>query len=322
MMAWCGRFGRGLLALLVAIAGATAAAEAPLPQVASGRVERLPAIASRHLPPRAVDVWIPDGAPPAAGYAVLYMHDGQMLFDAAITWNRQEWRVDEVAGELIARGEVRPFIVVGVHNGGADRHREYFPQQAHRHLDAADQARFASLERGPGQPLFNGPLAADAYLRFLVEELKPAIDARYPTRRGPADTLVMGSSMGGLISLYALSEYPHVFGAAGCLSTHWPGGFEADSTVLADALLGYLAERLPRAGTHRLYFDHGTATLDALYPPLQARADAILRDKGYTAADWATRVFAGAEHSEQAWAARLAVPLRFLLPAAPPAATD
>ena len=305
-------------ALLLGVLGSAGAA--PLPNVASGRIERLPALAAEGLAARDVDVWIPDGPTPEQGYAVLYMHDGQMLFDAGITWNRQEWRVDEVAGELIARGEVRPFIVVAVGNGGEHRHREYFPQKAFARLDAAQQARFATLERSPGQALFSGPLAADAYVRFLAETLKPAIDARYPTRRDPANTVVMGSSMGGLISLYALSEYPGVFGAAGCLSTHWPGGFEADSTVLADALLGYVAAQLPRAGAHRLYFDLGTATLDALYPPLQARADAILRDKGYTAADWITRTYDGAEHSEQAWAARLNIPLRFLLPPDPPAA--
>lgn len=300
------------IALLLGILGSVGAA--PLPNVTSGRLERLSAFTVDGLAGRDIDVWIPDGPTPEEGYAVLYMHDGQMLFDAGITWNRQEWRVDEVAGALIARGEVRPFIVVAVGNGGEHRHREYFPQKAFDRLSEHEQARHQTIERGPGQPLFSGPLAADAYVRFLAESLKPAIDARYPTRRDAANTVVMGSSMGGLISLYVLSEYPDVFGAAGCLSTHWPGGFETDSTVLADALLGYMAERLPRAGAHRLYFDLGTATLDALYPPLQARADAILRHRGYTAADWITRTFEGAEHSEQAWAARLNIPLRFLLP--------
>ena len=306
--------------LLVLLGSLTLAQAAPLPDVASGRVERLPAFAVDGLADRDIDVWIPDGPAPENGYAVLYMHDGQMLFDAGITWNRQEWRVDEVASDLIARGAVRPFIVVAVGNGGEHRHREYFPQKAFDRLSTAEQARHLTLERSPGQPLFSGPLAADAYVRFLAETLKPAIDARYPTRRDAANTVVMGSSMGGLISLYALSEYPDVFGAAGCLSTHWPGGFEPDSTALADALIGYVSAQLPRAGAHRLYFDLGTATLDAWYPPLQARVDGLLRDKGYTAADWITRTFEGAEHSERAWSARLAIPLRFLLPPEPPAA--
>lgn len=171
-----------------------------------------------------------------------------------------------------------------------------------------------AAERGAGQPLFSAVPYADAYLRFIVERLKPEIDRRYPTLRDPENTVVMGSSMGGLISLYALGRYPEVFGAAGCLSTHWPGGFDPDDSTLSNALYGLFADILPQAGRHRLYFDYGDATLDALYPPLQRRIDALLREKGYGETDWTTRFFPGAEHSEQAWAARLDQPLRFLLP--------
>jgi hypothetical protein len=73
-----------------------------------------------------------------------------------------------------------------------------------------------------------------------------------------------------------------------------------------------MRSNLPEAGTHRLYFDHGTETLDAFYPPLQAEADVIIRSKGYTEANWQTRAFTGAEHSEKAWAERLHIPLQFL----------
>lgn len=193
-------------------------------------------------------------------------------------------------------------------------------QQAIERLPPPEQRqRILDLERSPGQPLFHTPPSADAYLEFLVSRLKPAIDRRYPTLSDPANTVVMGSSMGGLISLYALSRHPDVFGGAGCLSTHWPGGFDAGDSTLSDALHDLFADILPAAGRHRLYFDYGNATLDALYPPLQRRVDALLGDKGYGSADWTTRFFDGAEHSEQAWAARLDQPLRFLLPPAPDA---
>jgi len=116
----------------------------------------------------------------------------------------------------------------------------------------------------------------------------------------------MGSSMGGLISAYALCEYPDVFGRAGCVSTHWPAG---DGCVV-----DYLGQHLPRPGTHRLYFDYGTATLDATYEPFQQRADAVLKAAGYTAGrDWITRKFPGAEHSEKSWRERVDQPLSFLL---------
>ncbi len=306
------KFVRGcLLATLYLIA---APALAQLPVVGSGRIERLADFPSQHVPARHIDVWLPEGYPAAAPYAVLYMHDGQMLFDAGTTWNHQEWRADEVAGELIAAGRTRPFIIVGVWNGGERRHVEYFPQKPFATLSAEQQAQQYALQRSPGQPLFAGAVDSDAYLRFLVDELKPEIDRRFAVSREAADTVVLGSSMGGLISLYALAEYPQVFGAAGCLSTHWPGTFEAVDNPVPQAFFDYIDRALPPADTHRLYFDHGTATLDAMYPSLQQQADARIRAKGYGGQDWQTRVFPGAEHSEHAWAARLAIPLQFLLP--------
>lgn len=308
-----------LAALLLPCAAIAAAAgptnpPAPLPEVASGRIERLTGLDFGTLPERPVDVWLPGDLLPGQRLAVVYMHDGQMLFDAAQTWNGQEWRVDEVAGTLVNAGQTRPFMVVAVHNGGAHRHAEYFPQQAFERLAAADRARIVAAQRGSGQRLFSTAPHADDYLSFIVERLKPEIDRRYPTLSDPDNTVVMGSSMGGLISLYALARHPDVFGAAGCLSTHWPGGFDPDDRTLSDALFALFADILPQAGRHRLYFDYGDATLDALYPPLQRRVDALLREKGYAKTDWTTRFFPGAEHSEQAWAARLDQPLKFLLP--------
>lgn len=309
--------------LAFAIAAPTASDRpTPLPQVASGRIERLADFPSKHVPPRHVDVWLPEGYPDGGPYDVLYMHDGQMLFDAGTTWNRQEWQVDETAGALIARGVVRPFVVVGVWNAGPRRWAEYFPQHAFASLDAAQRDWVAAQVRAAQQPLADTEVHSRAYLRFLVEELKPAIERRFRVATGAAHTAVMGSSMGGLASLHALSEYPAVFGAAACVSTHWPGGIPDPDSPLPDALRRYVAERLPQAGTHRIYFDHGDRTLDALYPPLQAQVDPLLAAKGYVQGrDWVTRSFPGTDHSEASWAARLDVPLRFLFgkDGAPPA---
>jgi enterochelin esterase-like enzyme len=288
-------------------------AEAPLQVPSSGRIERLADFPSRHVPARHVEVWLPEGYPAQAPYAVLYMHDGQMLFDAAHTWNRQEWQVDEVAARLQAQGAARPFIVVGVWNGGARRHTEYFPQRPFGLLAADRQAALHAAEREPGKPLFAAPVASDAYLKFLVTELKPAIDARYAVSPRREDTFVAGSSMGGLISMYALLEYPEVFGGAACLSTHWPGAFDPDDPAIPDAFLAYLGERLPAPGRHRLWFDHGTETIDAWYGKTQVRVDALLAARGWREPWWSSRVYPGTDHSERAWAARLDEPLQFLL---------
>lgn len=290
-----------------------------LPKVSAGRIERYPEFASRFVPAHAVDVWLPPGYSERRRYAVLYMHDGQMLFDADQTWNKQAWRADQTASRLMAEGKVRPFIIVAVHNGGSNRHSEYFPQKPFESLPAAEQNAVMLARRTAQTALFSAPIASDAYLRFLTQELKPFIDRRYAVNTGPADTVILGSSMGGLISWYALAEYPQVFGAAGAMSTHWPGlmpttpDYVADSNPVPDAFFRYMAEHLPDPETHRLYFDYGTATLDANYPVLQARADAVLQARGYGPKHWQTVRFEGAEHSEAAWADRFSIPLQFLL---------
>ena len=272
---------------------------------AAGRVERLPALASRHVETRPVDVWLPPGYDGRTPHAVLYMHDGQMLFDPASTWNRQAWEVDRIATPLLAAGALRPFIVVGVWNAGPRRAAEYFPEPALAFLEPALRARYVegALAGWPG---------GSAYLRFLVDDVKPAIDRRYATRPEREHTLVMGSSYGGLASLHALLEAPQVFGGAAALSTHWIGTFERNAEIPA-ALLAWMKQKLGPPGRQRLYLDRGTAGLDAKYDDAQAQVDALLRERGLLGPDVVSRVFEGADHTERDWQARLEQPLRFLL---------
>jgi enterochelin esterase-like enzyme len=290
--------------VLACVAAATALAQ-PMPEVAVGRVERLPAIASKHVDARPVDVWLPADYSPAKRYNVLYMHDGQMLFDASKSWNQQAWDVHLAVDRLVRQGRIPETLVVGVWNNGKLRHSEYFPAKFLPFVKEPLRQRF--VDQG-----LQGTPRSDAYLRYLVDELKPAIDARYATRAGREHTFVMGSSMGGLISLYAMNEYPQVFGGAAGLSTHWVGSFEANSHLPLAAFM-YLRDRLADPATHRLYMDHGTTELDALYAPYQAFIDQIVKDRGYTAANSLSRVFEGTGHNEKAWAARLEVPLLFLM---------
>jgi predicted alpha/beta superfamily hydrolase len=259
--------------------------------------------------PRHVDVWLPRGYDGTRPHAVLYMHDGQMLYDATTTWNQQSWDVAPTVQRLIDAGTLRETIVVGVWNTGPTRFNEYFPQGFVEHVPEG-AARQVLMARG----FASRPPMADAYLRFLVDELKPAIDARYRTRPGREHTAVAGSSMGGLISLYALCEHPQVFGGAGCLSTHWIGGFERNAEIPA-AGRAYLRRRLPAPGGHRIYMDRGTAELDALYDEAQAQVDALMRERGFAPPLFVSRVFEGEGHNERAWARRLETPLRHLLAA-------
>jgi predicted alpha/beta superfamily hydrolase len=265
----------------------------------TGTVLRHAAMPSQYVAARNVDVWLPPtyGKDPAKRYPVLYMHDGQNVFDPATSSHGVDWGVDEAMTRLIGAGEVREAIVVAVWSS-PKRREEYMPQRA-VHGDVSFNV--------PGaEGAHRDDIISDRYLAFLVEELKPFIDASYRTLPDRADTYIMGSSMGGLVSQYAMSRYPDVYGGAGCVSTHWPAG---DGIALED-----FAAHLPDPGTHKYYFDFGTATLDAGYEPYQRRADEMLRKAGYVEGrNWITRKFEGAEHSEKAWRLRVDEPLRFLL---------
>lgn len=283
-------------------------------KVASGTVRRFEKFSSKHIAPRNVDVWLPEGYDGKKRYAVLYMHDGQMLFDSTTTWNHQEWRVDETMSKLLKAKKIKDCIVVGAWNIPELRFREYGPQKPVRYLSEADRKVLAAEKDARTKPILSDSLLSDNYLRFLVKELKPFVDSVFDTKTDRKNTFVAGSSMGGLISMYAICEYPEVFGGAACLSTHWPGPiFRTENNPVPAAFMAYLKDHLPSPKTHKIYFDHGTAALDALYPPFQKQADAVMRAKGFTAKNWMTRAFEGEDHSEKAWARRLEVPLVFLL---------
>ncbi len=273
----------------------------PMPVVNGSRtVTRHADFASRHISPRHVDIWLPPAyeAAPEVRYPVIYLHDGQNLFDPASSFIGVDWGMDEAMRRVIRDENLPGAILVGIWNSPL-RLREYMPGKPLWSPDGST-LRAEFVREAKGDPL------SDAYLRFLIEELKPFVDATYRTLPEPSHTSIMGSSMGGLISLYALLEHPEIFGGAGCLSTHWPIGRE----LMVDAL----GAALPGAGQHRLYFDFGTETLDAAYEPYQHRMDEWLRKAGYEAGqDWVTRKCVGAEHSERAWRARVHIPLEFLL---------
>lgn len=267
----------------------------------TGTVERLAPIESKHVAARYVDVWLPPGysAKKSRRYPVVYVHDGQNLFDPASSFIGVDWGIDETMTRLIAERKVPPAIIVAIWNTPR-RLAEYMPQKPLATLKEAElEEMFKSVRREP---------LADAYLRYLVTELKPAIDARYRTQPDRAHTSIMGSSMGGLISLYALCEYPDVFGAAACLSTAWQ--------VANGVTVRELKNSLPDPRTHRFYFDFGTGTNDGSIEPFQNQADEVLKAAGYSEGrNWVTKKFSGEEHSERAWRKRVDVPLQFLLDA-------
>lgn len=269
---------------------------------------------SNYVQSRNVDVWLPKGYSTQTKYSVLYMQDGQMLFDSSATWNHQEWGVDETMSRLLSQGKIKDCIVVGIWNSGAGRHADYFPQKVFESLSKEEQKYVFNSERVDGSSVFNNiPIHSDDYLKFIVTELKPFIDSAFSTQPENENTFIAGSSMGAMISLYAICEYPQIFGSAICMSTHWPGIFTLENNPVPDAMILYLQNHLPNPKTHKIYFDHGTETLDTLYPAIQKRVDVLMKENHYKKKKWVSKEFVGADHSEAAWRKRFAVPLEFML---------
>ena len=283
------------------------------PEVSSGKIQHIENFLSKYVDARNIDVWMPDGYSVSEKYAVLYMHDGQMFYDAATTWNKQSWEVDEVAGKLIQEGKTKKFIVVGIWNNGSKRHPEYFPQNPYENLLPTQKDTITTQLQKAGRTKEKFQPISDLYLKFLVTELKPYIDNHFSTLKNRENTVIAGSSMGGLISMHAICEYPEVFGGAACISTHWPGTFSSENNPIPDAFLNYMNSHLPDPKTHQFYFDYGNKTLDALYPELQKKVDLLMKNKGFTPSTWTTQFFEGKDHSEKSWTERLHIPFEFLL---------
>ena len=239
---------------------------------------------------RDVLVFLPPGydAGSKRRYPVLYLQDGQNLFDGATSFlPGQEWRVDEAATALIARGVIEPLIIVGVYNAGSDRVEEYTPTRAG-----------AGVARGRGG-------GAAAYGRMLTEELKPYIDRHYRTRTDAAHTGLGGSSLGGLVSLWLGLQYPKTFGRLAGLST---------SAWWDDRVLARQVRALSARSSGRIWLDIGTtedadsvAAVRNLRDGLEAKGWKPGADLGYFEAP-------GARHDEAAWAARVGPMLAFLFP--------
>jgi len=294
---------------LLTITAFISVAQAAGPDSGPGTVTRVSLASTETGDQRNIDIWLPDDYDSTKKYAVIYMHDGQMLFDSTSTWNRQEWGADEVASKLMAENSIKACIIVGIWNRDKFRYAEYFPEKSLHSLSKMRQARLT-------RRAMSGKALGDEYLRFLVNEVKPYIDSNYSTYSDRANTIIMGSSMGGLISLYALCEYPEVFGGAGCLSTHFPmtgvNFLTRKDNRIARAFRNYLKTNLPDPGDHRIYFDYGTETLDKSYEPYQRKVDDLLISAGFSEKNWVTKKFENHDHSERSWNSRLDVPLTFL----------
>ena len=234
-------------------------------------------------------VYLPPGyGERGARHPVLYLQDGQNLFDPATAFGGQHWRAGETTTALIESGRIPPLILVGIYNTGEHRIDEYTPTHDRR--------------RGGGD--------AGAYGRFIVEELKPIIDEGYQTLPDRANTGIGGSSLGGLVSLYLALKHTDVFGKAAVIS---PSVWWDRRAILRDVRRGAALTERPM-----LWVDMGTAESRGAGSARRVLEDARLLKAGLLKSGWVEgetlhyEEVEGAVHSERAWGERFGRVLEWL----------
>ena len=231
------------------------------------------------IKPRDVIVWLPPSyeKAPERRYPVLYVHDGQNAFDPATSSWGVDWGIDETADRLIREGKLQEILVVGIYN---------------------------TVDR---QPEYTDTPKGHAYMRFVIEKLKPFIDKEYRTRPDREHTAVMGSSMGGLIAFLLAWNYPQAFSQAACLS---PAFVDKEINVNVVPLVENYSGDSKKI---RIYLDNGGVGLDShLQPGCEAMLRA-LQAKGFTMGEnleWYRDP--EVEHNERAWSKRVWRPLLFM----------
>ena len=243
---------------------------------------------------RDVVVWLPPGyGLMRRRHPVIYFQDGQNIFDPATAFLGIAWQAGDRATELIRAHQIAAPIMVGVYNTGFNRMNEYAPTPAEFTGWDGEKCRSTG--------------DAKRYARFLVNELKPFIDVRYLTLPGVRHTALVGSSMGGLVSLYFALWHPRVFGHVAALS---PSVWWDNRAVIHEFA------RLRKKPDIRLWLDMGTA--EPGWEAIRLLRDALVAKGWKPGADLAYLEATGAEHTEAAWAARIGDVLQWIVGRQPP----
>lgn len=293
-----------------------ASVEAPAPMAAAtqenGQFIEWEAIPADGLPDQRTSIWLPPeyAAQPGRRFPVLYMWDGQNLFDPAKTHYGKAWMVQDVLSAMVASGTAQPHIVVGIWSPpGKDRYRHYLPQFAGDNAGGEVAANIAEMA--------GGPIASQRQLDWVADTLKLRIDAKFRTQSATKNTTVIGSSMGGIMSCYAIAARADIFGRASCISAHFalvdPELAPANEAQIVGLWADYLGADLGPPKGRRVWMDHGTETLDSYYAPWQKMVSADFAASGWQeGTDFIARTYEGAAHDENSWRARLPEILEWL----------
>lgn len=245
---------------------------------------------------RIVDYWAPEGG----SDHVLIAHDGQNIFDRKTATFIYTWKLAQNAIRVALENKKNPPLIIGVFHSSSKS------DPNGRAKDLCPEEPFRDGMKPLVEPVFDvNELRADAYLNGIFSEIAPTIAAATSSELKRDTTAMIGSSMGGLATLYAATKFHSHFATALALSTHW--------VLAGDPLVKWILPRIPREAMMKVWMSRGTKGLDASYPPYQDLADSMMRELGWNEAVFKSKVYHRTTHNERSWASYVDEPLRFWL---------
>lgn len=243
---------------------------------------------------RTVDFWAPEGG----SDHVLIAHDGQNIFDRKTASFLYTWKLAQTSIRVAQETHKSPPLVIGVFHGSTKND----PYGRSKDLCPEDPFR-AGMKPANYPTITADELHGNRYLQMIFDEIVPAIAELTNSKPTPEKTAMIGSSMGGLATLYSAIKHPERFQTALALSPHW--------TLAGNALVEWMIPKLPHDKQMRVWMSRGTKGLDATYEPFQDRVDNMMEEMGWGSKRFVTRVYHRTSHNERSWASYVDEPLRF-----------
>lgn len=261
-------------------------------------------VAYKDLPARFVDVWLPKASGSDGSLALLLAQDGQNIFDPSTAYGGQSWEMHLAVQKIRDSSRIGSTMVVGIWNS-ANRFNEYLPMTALLGMDPQDKVLLEAERKANPK--------SDQYAEWISQVLMPYLTEHYPITTNPDQRFLIGSSMGGLISVYLLAQLPELFGGAMCLSTHWPLSLQTNKLSFSEPYRRWLLEQMPVLQYKKLYMDYGDQTLDSFYAIHQQAFDADWQSHTAFPTNYRSLFFKQAAHNEASWRQRLNIPLQYML---------
>ena len=245
---------------------------------------------------RIIDFWSPQGG----SDRLLIAHDGQNIFDRKTATFLYTWRMAQTSIRVSKELKLNPPVVMGVFHSSSKsdpdgRAKDLCPEDPFKEGMRPTYKSDVKIEE----------LRSNAYLAEIFGEFVPKVAELSASNFISAKTAMVGSSMGGLATLYSAIKFPDRFSTALALSTHWP--------LAGNSLVDWMIPRLPNSGEFKVWMSRGTKGLDATYTSFQDRADQLMREHGWNASNFRSKVFHRTTHNERSWASYLDEPIRFWL---------